>query len=498
MRGYWVVAAVTVFAVILAGCADSNQAVKDRIASLENGLMPIIASGGGPEQAMALNARMAHYLSPAVSVAVINNGGLEWAKAWGNIESGQTRAADMKTRFQACSLSKPVAAASLMTMVQEGALRLDDDANMLLKSWKIPQNAFTAQKAVTARMLMSHTSGINVGGFGGYAAGAALPTLVQILNGQPPANNEAVLVVGVPGGAYSYSGGGYEVIHQLLQDLSGEALADFAQERLFRRLWMTSSSYVQPPAEADLAVLASGHDGDGTVITGKFHIYPELGAAGLWTTPGDLARFLMEMQQAAGGHGAVLTAATAGEMLTRQVSIGEGGDFGLGFMLNDGAWGQRFSHSGANAGFRTFMVAYRDRGQGVVIMTNSENGLGLIQEILYGISRIYGWPDYKPQVADVVPIPQEDLQTAPGRYAEEGGSRLFDLIASDGALMISVVEPLSSRADLYPVRGGSYLMKMPFPGELALERDAPGGVVTGMAITTSSGVIKAAKVAGQK
>ena len=91
---------------------------------------------------------------------------------------------------------------------------LDTDVNVYLKSWKLPANEIMAGTKVTIRELLTHTAGLTVHGFAGYASDAAIPSLVQILNGEKPANSAAIRVDTEPGTRWRYSGGGYVIIQQ--------------------------------------------------------------------------------------------------------------------------------------------------------------------------------------------------------------------------------------------------------------------------------------------
>jgi hypothetical protein len=145
---------------------------------------------------------------------------------------------------------------------------------------------------------------------------------------------------------------------------------------------------------------------------GKYHTYPELAAAGLWTTPGDLARFAIGIQDAlAGKSHDVISKGVAEQMLTRQSE-----NDGLGLFIDGEGPTLRFSHGGANEGFQCMLVAYARTGQGAAIMTNSDRGGALIPEILFAISHEYGWPDYKPVERTKVKVDPSLFRGYVGRY----------------------------------------------------------------------------------
>ena len=292
----------------------------------------------------------------------------------------------VETLFQAGSISKPIAAMGALRLVKEGKLSLDDDVNEKLKTWRVPDNEFTKDEKVTLRRLTSHTAGLTVHGFGGYAVGTEIPTVVQVLDGQPPANSSPVRVDVQPGSVYRYSGGGYTVMQLLIADVANESFESFMQSKVLDVLGMTSSTYSQNPAPALAARRASAHRPGGQRIPGKLHIYPEMAAAGLWTTPSDLARYLLYVQAAVRGEtGQLLTPALAKELVTRQNC----GQHGLGPSISEPGEVARFGHGGVDEGFEADMVADVAGGKGVVIMANSNSRQMLFTEIEASVARAY-------------------------------------------------------------------------------------------------------------
>lgn len=363
--------------------------LEDRIRRVENGLLiPIKAKGKQPEK-MRLTDRMKYYKVPGVSIAVINNYKIEWAKGYGFLEARGNRTVTSENLFQAASISKPVTAMAALYMVQEGLIDLDEDVNNKLVSWKVPENEFAAKKKVTLRELLSHCAGVTVSGFRGYAEGEEIPILRQILNGEKPANSPSIRVDMLPGSKFRYSGGGYCIIQQLLTDLNGKSFPIIIDEIILNPLKMRHSTFSQPLPDDRRGVAATGHGINGKPIKGKWHTYPEMAAAGLWTTPSDLARFAIElMLSRTGKSNKVLSQDMTNQMLTPIYT-----NYGLGIIIRIGAKELHFLHSGGNMGFRCIFIAYPDRGRGAAIMTNSENGERLNLEILHSILREYGWGD---------------------------------------------------------------------------------------------------------
>jgi CubicO group peptidase (beta-lactamase class C family) len=336
-----------------------------------------------------LDQVMKRFRVPGVSVAVIKDFKIHWAKAYGLADVEANVPADANTLFQAASISKPVAAMAALTLVQEGRFSLDADVNSLLKSWRVPVTEVNRDRPVTPRSLMSHTSGADDGfGFPGYDPSAPRPTVVQILEGQPPSNVGKVVFVRPPFTGQKYSGGGIELMQLVLTDLTGKPFADLLRERVLGPLEMTSSTFEQPPTGALADRTARAHDGSGKAMGPKWHVYPEQAAAGLWTTPSDLARFAIEVQRAIQGpKGKVLTQATAREMIA-PTGVGP---FAVGFVIDKKNEGWYFNHSGGNWGFRCDLQAHVRKGYGVVIMTNGDNGGPVITEIEARVAAAYGW-----------------------------------------------------------------------------------------------------------
>ncbi len=374
----------------------NGKDLEARIQRVENGLLPATVVKGQPPPTMKLAERMGFHNTPGVSIAVINNGVVEWARGYGVREAGGSDPVTVDTRFQAASISKPVAAVAALRLVKQGRLKLDEDVNLRLVSWKVPENEFTREKKITLRGLLSHGAGLTVHGFGGYASDEPTPTLLQTLDGAKPANSAPVRVDITPGSKWRYAGGGYNVLQQLLIDVTKTAFPQLMREVVLDKLGMNHSAYEQPLPKNLWTQAASGHRDNGEKIKGGWHTYPEMAAAGLWTTPTDLARFAIELQKAkAGKSKKVLSPEMVGQMLTEQI-----GAWGLGLGLEGKGQAALFRHGGANEGFRCFMVAYIETGQGAVIMTNSDRGDALAGEILRSIAREYGWPSYLPKEED--------------------------------------------------------------------------------------------------
>src|SRR6202162_3769775 len=308
----------------------------------ERGLRPAVLLKG--EKPWTLEERMRFHKVPAVSIAVFGSGKILWAKAYGSGAADALTAATDATLFQAASISQPVSAMAALKKVEQGKLALDRNINEYLKSWKLPENEPARNTPVTLAELLSHSAGVTVHGFPGYAAGRAVPTLVQVLDGAPPANTAAIRVDIAPGKEYRYSGGGYTIVQQALMDVEGKPYPEILAETVLRPLGMTQSTYEQPLPPAELKSAAAGHDGQGRSIPGKRHTYPEMAAAGLWTTPSDLARYALGLERALEGKpGSLLAKETAAKMIT---PVRE--NYGLGLGIEERGTAAYFSHGGSN------------------------------------------------------------------------------------------------------------------------------------------------------
>jgi CubicO group peptidase (beta-lactamase class C family) len=332
---------------------------------------------------------MARFHVPGVSIAVIKDFEIHWAKGYGvaDVESGS--AVEINTLFQAASISKPVAAMAVVRAVQDGRFSLDDDINTILKSWTLPGSEFTRGRPVTPRALLSHTSGLGDGfGFPGYPPSAPRPTVVEILNGSKPSNVGPVLMERPPFTAFKYSGGGVTVMQLAMTDTFRKPYPEIVQSLVLGPIGMTDSAYEQPlSSDRDLHA-ARAHNGAGRAMDVKWHVYPELAAAGLWTTPTDLAKFAIDIQRTALGRSSkVLTQSSVREMLS-PVGVG---DYAVGLSLSKMGQGWYFGHGGSNWGFQCDLVAHRLKGYGVAIMTNGENGGRVIEEIRARVAAAYGW-----------------------------------------------------------------------------------------------------------
>jgi CubicO group peptidase (beta-lactamase class C family) len=446
---------------------------REHIQRIENGLLPAIVVKGQDSHGMNLQERMKHYKVPGVSIAFFSGGKIIWTREYGYANVEKMTPVTRETLFQAASISKPISTLAMLRLVQDGKLSLDEDVNVKLKSWKVPDNGFTKDQKVTLRRIVSHSAGLTVHGFGGYQPDEPLPTIKQILDGQAPANSKAVRVDTVPGSKWSYSGGGFTVMQLLLTEVTGKPFPDLLNEAVLHPIRMSHSTYALPLPKDLRSSAATAYGGNGKPIAGGFHVYPEMAAAGLWTTPSDLALAAIEIQnEYAGTSNKVLSKQMAHQMLTHQKD-----DWGLGVALSPADHPMRFAHGGSNEGFQCDLQAYIGSGQGIAVMTNADGGRVLIGEIERAVAKEYQWPDFKPEEKSTVPMDAARLSTYAGSY------------------LLAIPDPSEPKVHLTAEAGRLFLQADPLgpdPVELFAESETDFFAAQGFGVTfhkSESGVV---------
>ena len=389
---------------------------------IEHGLRPAVRLVDRGDTTFDLLERMRFYHVPGVSIAVVDGARVVWAKGFGVKAFGGSEPVDTSTLFLAGSISKPVFATGVLKLVEEGKLDLDKDVNGYLQSWHLPESAFTRDQKVTLRRLLSHSAGLSVWGFPGYELGTAVPTVQQVLNGEKPANTPAVRNDTVPGARWRYSGGGITIAQLLATEVTGESFPELMRRLVLRPATMVHSTYENPPPPPYSRFASSGHEKRDTVVPGGYHVYPEMAAAGLWTTPSDLGRWGLSIMRAYNGAtGGPLSPTTVKQMLTPQVEVPASfsgpakSSWGLGVELQGAADSLRFSHGGRDEGFVADLVMWPARRRGIVIMTNGVSG-GLLQEIERAFGAEYGLTMAPRVEKRLAAVPPSTLDSLPGRY----------------------------------------------------------------------------------
>ncbi|MEQ6123695.1 serine hydrolase domain-containing protein [Pseudotenacibaculum sp. MALMAid0570] len=430
---------------VLSNCSpQKDKKVLQEISTIENSLTKNIQIKGDSVEKMNIYKRMEHYKVPGVSIAVVENGKIKWAKGYGYANTKDSTKVNTETLFQAGSISKPVAALSVLKLVEEGSVDLDKDVNQYLKGWQIPENEFTQNEKVTLKRLLTHTAGMTVHGFPGYQQKDSFPTIIDVLDGK--GNTPKIFVNTTPGSIWRYSGGGYTVMEKVVEDVSGMPLEEYMAKNILSPIGMKNSTYQQPISQSFQNNISAAYYGNGSLIKGLWHNYPEQAAAGLWTTPSDLALYCMEIQEILKGKSdGILSKETVEKMLTKHKN-----NWGLGPSLYHEKDSLVFGHGGKNAGFTNNMVAYAHLGNAVIVMTNADNGGQLAREIENSIFAYYNWPIRKPRVIEVIYLTDEELKKYTGKYELKEQGLIVEMKLVDGKLVSQTplgnlsLQPMSS------------------------------------------------------
>jgi CubicO group peptidase (beta-lactamase class C family) len=421
----WLWVSRTTLAAAILGFGGDGAAAAPSLAHIEANLEPTVQVKGRSVTHHTVAEELAAHHVPAVSLAVVDHGRIVWAKAWGMADVASGRKADARTLFQAGSISKPVAATGAMRLVQEHRIDLDRPANAQLTSWQIPQNKFTEGHPVTPRELWTHTAGVTVHGFPGYEAGKPVPTAVEVLEGKPPANTPAVVVERQPGTVWNYSGGGITIAQLIMTDVTKEPFPALMRRLVFRPAGMADATYEQPLPAARETQAATGYLRNGSPVVGRFHTYPEMAAAGLWTTPTDLAKWAIALEDAYNGTSTkLMSQETARQMLTPGL-----GGWGIGVAAGGSGDDFSFSHGGDDWGFKANLVAWPKGGRAVVAMANGDDGMVLVAELMQAVAREYGWKGFDPIIVEKVALTPEQTREFTGAY---GHGAVVIAAAGDG------------------------------------------------------------------
>ena len=387
-----------------------SKEVEEQIKQVENNLF-----GAAKLSAKGYNLieRMAYYKVKGLSIAVVHNYQLVWAKGYGWADEKEKRSVTVNTLFQAASNSKPINALGVLRLVQDKKLDLYTDINTYLKSWKFPYDSLSKNKKISLANLLSHTAGLDVHGFQGYNRKAKIPTITQILDGKAPANSNPVRSLFEPGLKFQYSGGGTTITRLIITDVTGQPYDKFMYDSVLKPLGMLSSFFTQPPPNDKLKMLATGYDADGNEIENKFHIYPEQGPDGLWTTPLEMSNYIIETQLAYEGKSSkVLTQ----EMTKLYVTPYIDKEWALGVVVEERNGVKYFSHGAGNAGFRGKFYGSLEGGNGVIIYVNSDNS-NIIERLANSVATVYKWKGFcDTTVVSEIAVPDAVLEKYTGVY----------------------------------------------------------------------------------
>ncbi|HSZ86632.1 MAG TPA: serine hydrolase domain-containing protein [Puia sp.] len=389
-----------------------NDEVEKKIALVENNLASEIQVEGEPN--WNVKDRMKFYNVQGISIAVIKNYQIEWAKGFGWADSAEQRPITTSTLFQAGSISKSLNSVGVLKLAQQGKINLYTNINNYLTTWKFPYDSISHGKKITIANLLSHSAGLTVHGFPGYERGDSIPTLQQVLDGKRPANTDAVRSMFAPSLKFEYSGGGTTISQLIVEDITKVPYDKFMWENVLKPLGMTSSSYTQPPSAENKIKLATAYDSDGTEVKKKYHIYPEQAAAGLWTTPTDLAKYIIETQLSLEGKSdKVLSQKMTALRLTPYIDS----SIALGVFIDTRGRQKYFGHAGQDRGFVARYWGSFNGGNGVVVMSNTDD-ISIVNEIINSVAIVYKWKDfYSPfMVLKHVDVSDDTLNAYAGQY----------------------------------------------------------------------------------
>jgi CubicO group peptidase (beta-lactamase class C family) len=400
-----------------------TKEIAEQIKQVENNLIPFVPVKGF--KGWNIEERMRYYNVPAVSIAVIKDYKIVWAKAYGLADTMSKIKATTETMFSAGSISKFIAAVTALNLVAENKLALDKPINDYLTSWKIPTNDITKKTPTTLRMLLSHTGGTTQSAYFGFTPDKnPLPTIVEILNGAEISESRPVVVNSEPNKEFRYSGGGTIIAQLAMMDVSKKSFASLTQEKIFDKLDMKNSTFVQPVPAKYNGKTAWAYS-SASWFKGMPYVYPQQAAAGLYSTPTDLAKFFIDVQKSYLGKGKLLNKNLTMQMLTPQMNVSDGSykeEIGVGPFLfqrtdNTESKGKYFEFTGVNAGFLAYGMASVEAGNGVVIMLNSGddvNGLG--KELRRAVAKVYNWYKFLPEEINPIVLDKNILQAYEGRY----------------------------------------------------------------------------------
>lgn len=431
---------------INAGCISQEESI-ERKAQLERGIRGQVKFLGEPENFSSVTGKMSEYNIPALSLAVINQGEIAWADIYQNANFSKEQKLDCTSIFQAASLSKPVTFLAAVRMYAAGEIDLDKNIQNYLKDFVLPQGKQTAENPVTFRNIFSHTSGINSGGYQGYAKDLALPADRDILKGSAGVNTPAIEVVTPPNETLAYSGGAYTLAEQALQDIYNDEFSNIMKKWILEPAGMKHSEFTQPLPASKSDQVAKGYTQSGGLVDGGWRNHPEQAAAGLWSNSIDMATFLIEIYRAYQGKSSIFSQSDIKSIISH-----ERDGHVYGFILNRSGDDISITHYGGNAGYRTGMTISLTSGNGLVYLINSDNGGPLGNELMLSASQVYNWQHFKQTNVQRKQVSSEVLKGLPGEYKWNNQIDL-SITFDENNKLISLIFPNGDEYKLTPVVG---------------------------------------------
>ncbi len=427
-------------------CIIPKESVEKK-SQLERGIRGQVKFLGESENFSSITDKILEYNIPALSLAVIHQGKIEWADTYLNANFPEESKLDCASIFQAASLSKPVTVLAAMRMHATGAIDLDQNIQEYLKDYVLPPGKQTAENPVTLRNIFSHTSGITSGGYEGYSKDLPLPSDIDILQGASGVNSPPIEVVNPPNETLAYSGGAYTLAEVALQDIFANEFSDFMKEWILEPAGMKHSAFTQPLITSKPNQVVRGYTQSGTVLEGGWRNHPEQAAAGLWSNASDLAKFLLEIYNAYQGKSSIFSQSVIKSMLED-----ERDGLVYGFIINRSNDDISLTHYGGNAGYRTGMTISLTTGNGLVYLIDSDNGGNLGNELLLSAAQVYEWPHFQQMEVQRTNVSSEVLKQLPGEYKWNDQINLsISIYGTEDA--ISLHFPNGDAYELTPIRG---------------------------------------------
>ncbi len=366
------------------------------------------------DQPSTILERMKKYKVKGMSIAVIHDYKIAWAKAYGWADEAEKKLMTTETLFEPGSISKSLNAVGILKLAQEKKVDLNTDINEYLNSWKFPYDSLSRGKKITLAHILSHNAGLTVHGFPGHDINGPIPTVLEVLDGIKPSFTPAVRSAYEPGLQFEYSGGGTTISQVLLTDVTKQNYDEWMYDHILKPIGMETSFYSQPPPKEKQHLCASAYSGDGTPISNKFHVYPEQAAAGLWMTPSDLCHYVIDMQLAYQGKPSKVLSP---EMVKLHLTPYNDGPTSLGSFIVDINGEKYFEHGARNDGFCGDFYGSLDGGHGVVIFLNSDDGT-LISEVINSVAKAYQWKHFyhEPRRKKSIKVADKILKSYEGLY----------------------------------------------------------------------------------
>ncbi len=423
-----------------------------RLARIEHGLAPEVRVKG-ESGGKSLEEQMRVHHTPGVSMAIIHDFRVVSVKAYGVADAATGAPMTDTTLMEAASVSKMVTALAALKEVEAGKIPLDANVNQTLRSWHVPENEFTRAVPVTLKHLLSHSAGTNVPSLS--QEGVPAPTLLEVLDGKPPSLNRPVRVDVAPGTTFRYSGGGTTVVQQLLVDVEAHPFPELMNDVLLAPLGLTHSMFATPVQSTRWPSVARGHDYDATVVDPQFQIWTGCAAGGLWSTPEDLAKLLVEVQLGLRGQSKLVSKEVASR-LTTPVRLVDGTiSMALGAFVERHGNGVYFGHDGLGIGFMTIARASAN-GEGAVVMANSQASGPLLLELLRSIAAEYAWDGWVMPPIDVVRVDPAHLGALSGRYGADKNDSLRVVVKNDH---LEVEQPFRKVLEILAVAPNEYISR---------------------------------------